>query len=184
MDRIVTERLILRPFDQRDAEDVFSYAADPRVGPIAGWPPHKSVEESREILRTVLSAPGVFAMQLKDSGRVVGSVGYVDRHPAGETPACPDNEIGYGLSPALWGRGLMPEAVEAVLFWGFETRGYGRVWCGHYAGNWRSRGVIVRCGFRYAFSRSEFVPLMGEWRQCFDYVQTREDWRERISGAV
>lgn len=182
MDRIETERLILRPFTPDDAEDVFDYAKNPRVGPIAGWPPHGSEEESREVIRTVLSADGVAAMVLKDNGKVVGSVGFVDRHPAGERPDCPDNEIGYVLHPRFWGRGMVPEAVEAMLRRGFEDLGYRRIWCGHYAGNWRSCRVIRRCGFRYQFSRTEYVALMNECRQCYDYVQTREEWRSRAAG--
>ena len=50
-----TPRLLLRPFRDEDAEDVYHYARDPRVGPIAGWPPHKSLEESREVIRSVFS---------------------------------------------------------------------------------------------------------------------------------
>ena len=41
-----TERLILRSWRESDAEALFKYASDPDVGPRAGWPPHKSVEES------------------------------------------------------------------------------------------------------------------------------------------
>jgi RimJ/RimL family protein N-acetyltransferase len=184
MDRIETERLILRPFTLDDAGDVFDYARDPRVGPIAGWPPHRSIEDSREIIRTVFSSDGVAAVVLKENGKAVGSVGFVDRHPAGRRPECPDDEIGYGLHPDYWGRGLMPEAVRAVLRWGFETRGYARIWCGHYAGNWRSAKVIRKCGFRYQFSFTEYVEQMDEWRQTYDYVLTKENWRERLSGAV
>lgn len=182
MDRIETERLILRPFTQDDAEDVFDYAKDSRVGPIAGWPPHGDLEESREIIRTVFSPDEVFAIVLKDNGKVIGSVGFVNRHPAGEIPGCPDNEIGYALNPQFWGRGLVPEAVEAVLRWGFENRGYRRIWCGHYGGNWRSARVINKCGFRYQFSRTEYVALMKENRQCYDYAQTLEEWRSRTPG--
>ena len=56
-----TERLILRPWEERDAEDLYPYASDPDVGPAAGWPAHRSVEESREAIRTVLSGPEDFA---------------------------------------------------------------------------------------------------------------------------
>lgn len=162
-----------------DAADVFDYARDPRVGPMAGWLPHHSVEESREIIRTVLSSDGVAAMVLKENGRAVGSVGFVGRHPAGEHPDCPDDEIGYGLHPGCWGRGLVPEAVEAILRWGFENRGYRRIWCGHYAGNWRSAHVIRKCGFCYQFARTEFLEAMHETRQCYVYAQTLGEWRLR-----
>ena len=179
-----TRRLRLRPFRDDDAADVYDYARDPRVGPIAGWQPHTSVEESREIIRTVFSAPGVFAMELKETGRVIGSVGFVGNHPAGDLPDCPDNEVGYALSPAFWGRGLMPEAVEAVLRYGFTALELQRIWCGHYAGNWRSKRTMEKCGFRYQFARTEFVRLMGETRQSYFYLLTKESWRERLSGAI
>ena len=179
-----TPRLILRPFRESDAGDVYEYARDPRVGPIAGWLPHASVEESREIIRTVFAHPGIFAMEQRQTGKVIGSVGFVGNHPAGECPDVPDDEVGYALSPTVWGQGLMPEAVEAVLEYGFTQIEMKRIWCGHYAGNWRSCQVIGKCGFRYQFSRTEYVSLVNQTRQSYFYVQTKEDWRERISGSL
>ncbi|MCI7367055.1 MAG: GNAT family N-acetyltransferase, partial [[Clostridium] innocuum] len=52
-----TKRLILRPWQVEDAESCYRYAKNPNIGPKAGWPVHESVENSREIIRTVLSAP-------------------------------------------------------------------------------------------------------------------------------
>ena len=60
-----TNRLILRPWCESDAEYLYTYASDPEVGPPAGWPPHTSVENSREIIRTVLSKPETYAVCLK-----------------------------------------------------------------------------------------------------------------------
>ena len=71
-----TERLILRPWQDDDAEDLYKYARDPDVGPPAGWPPHTSVENSREIIRTVLSKPDTFAVCLKENGKPIGSIGF------------------------------------------------------------------------------------------------------------
>ena len=179
-----TERLILRSFRDTDTEDLYAYAQDPRVGPIAGWPVHGSLEETREIIRTVFAVPHVFALELRETGRVVGSAGLVGRHPAGEFPDCPDDEIGYALSPACWGRGLVPEAVGAVLEYSFTKLGLHRVWCGHYAGNWRSDRVIRKCGFRYQFSRTERVCFPEDIRLTYYFMQTREEWRERVSSAL
>ena len=67
-----TKRLILRPWREDDAEDLYRYASDPEVGPPAGWPPHTSVENSREIIRTVLSAPETYAVCLKENGKSIG----------------------------------------------------------------------------------------------------------------
>lgn len=109
---LTTPRLLLRPFEEGDAAELYDYARDPRVGPIAGWPPHTSVENSREIIRTVFSAHNVFAVADRESGRVIGSAGFVGEHRE-ELPG-PDDELGYALSPAFWGRGLIPEASGAL----------------------------------------------------------------------
>ena len=99
-----TERTILRPFTLNDAADVYAYCKDPRVGPIAGWKPHESEEESREIIRTVFSAPDVFAVMDRETGRVIGSAGFVTPHRE-EAHEGRSMEIGYALSPDYWGRG-------------------------------------------------------------------------------
>ena len=57
-----TERLILRPWEERDANDLFQYASDPEVGPNAGWPVHTSVENSKEIIKSVFSSPETYAV--------------------------------------------------------------------------------------------------------------------------
>ena len=72
---LYTERLILRPWADSDAESLYEYARDDRVGPIAGWPVHTSVENSREIIRTVLSVPETYAVCLKEDNKAIGSVG-------------------------------------------------------------------------------------------------------------
>lgn len=64
-----TERLILRPWEDSDADNLYEYAKDPEVGPIAGWPPHKSVDESRNIIKTVFSAAEAYAVCLKADGK-------------------------------------------------------------------------------------------------------------------
>ena len=70
-----TKRLILRPWEEADATDLYFYASSPEVGPKAGWPVHTSVENSRDIIRNVLSAPETYAVIPKDSGHAVGSIG-------------------------------------------------------------------------------------------------------------
>lgn len=175
MGGLETPRLILRPFVDADAADVYDYAKDPRVGPDAGWPPHKNEGESLEVIRTAFAAPHVFAMELKCSGKVVGSVGYVDRHQT-LLPG-PDDEIGYALGVPYWGQGLVPEAVREVLRYGFEDRGLAVQWCGHYDFNHNSRRVVEKIGFGYQFTAPVYVTLMGEMRTELHYALTREDWQ-------
>lgn len=174
-----TERTLLRPFTEDDAEDLFAYAKDPRVGPIAGWKPHESVEESREIIRTVFSAPDTFAVVDRETGRVIGSAGFVRRGKAwdGEKSLA----IGYALSPAYWGRGIMPEVAAELLRYGFEELGLSEIWCTHYEENSRSRRVIEKSGFLYAFTEKLSDEFFPDRPTCF-YFLTREVWEGRRNG--
>ncbi len=171
-----TERLILRPFAEEDAADLYDYAKDPRVGPPAGWKPHESEAESLEIIRTVFAAPHVFAVVEKDSGRVVGSAGFVGRHRT-ELPG-PDDEIGYALRPDRWGRGYMPEAVRALLHYGFETMGLNTIWCGVYDFNRKSQRVAEKCGFVYRLTDQRWEELAGEEYSELHYALTKAEWEK------
>ena len=139
-----TERLILRPWREDDAEDLYRYASDPEVGPPAGWPPHTSVENSREIIRTVLSAPDTFAVCLKENGKPIGSIGF---HRNDLASLDDEYELGYWIGKPYWGQGLIPEASREMLRYAFEDLGMNRIWCGYYDGNEKSRRVQEKLGF-------------------------------------
>ena len=81
-----TERILLRPWRDDDATALFKYASDPDVGPRAGWPPHKSVEESLEIIHTVFHNDTNWAIELKATGEAIGAIGYMPA-PESELPA-------------------------------------------------------------------------------------------------
>ena len=119
MRQLETPRLILRPFREEDAADVFDYARDPRVGPWAGWPVHKSVEESREIIKTVFTKPWDLAIVDRESGRVIGSGGLTDRH-RDILPGAND-EIGYMVIHQIRLRNIrVPEELSVIGFDGIE----------------------------------------------------------------
>jgi ribosomal-protein-alanine N-acetyltransferase len=111
-----TPRLLLRAFREEDAADFFAYASVPGVGEMAGWNHHESTEDTHRVLGMFLEEKNVFALVHKEDGRVIGSSGLHVSHTAG-TPFEPlrSKEIGYVLSKAYWGKGLMPEAVGEVI---------------------------------------------------------------------
>ena len=124
-----TNRLILRPWQESDAEALFKYAKHPDVGPIAGWPAHTSVENSREIIKIVLSALHTFAVVLKETGEPVDSIGLkLDK-------ACKfciydaEAEIGYWIGVPCWGQSLITEAVSKIIRYGFEALNFNTIWC-------------------------------------------------------
>ena len=152
-----TERLILRPWMEDDAEDLYNYAKDPAVGPIAGWAVHTSVENSKQIIREILSAPETYAVVLKETERPVGSIGLM----IGKTSniGLPDTEaeIGYWIGVPYWGQGLIPEAVRKMMQYGFEELNLEKIWCGYFDGNEKSKRVQEKCGFKY-YHTKENVP--------------------------
>lgn len=144
-----TARLVLRPWEMSDARWLYEYAKDPQVGPVAGWYPHKSVEESQEIIRTVFSAPGVYAVVPKRVGHPVGCVGLSIGADSNMNLPDTEGEIGYWIGVPFWGQGLIPEAVMELIRYAFEELKLEKLWCGYFDGNEKSRRVQEKCGFVY-----------------------------------
>jgi len=179
-----TERLILRPWQESDAEDLYRYASNPEIGPIAGWPVHTSVENSLEIIRGVLSKPETYAVVLKSEGHAVGSVGLM----IGEAShlGLPDNEaeIGYWIGVPFWGQGLIPEAVREIIRYAFEDLDLKKLWCGHFDGNIKSKRVMEKCGFVYHHTRKNIPwPLMGDVRTMHITCLSKEEWSKYANKA-
>lgn len=171
-----TPRLILRPWREDDAEELYKYASDSDIGPLAGWPAHKSVENSREIIKTVLSAPETYAVCLKDGGKPIGSIGF-HRNDLAENDD--EYELGYWIGKPFWGQGLIPEASREMLRYAFEDLGMSRIWCGYYDGNTKSKRVQEKLGFVYQRSTEGIeVKLLGEIRTGHSNLMTKERWQK------
>lgn len=144
---IETERLLLRPFRESDAEAFFECCQNPNIGNNAGWKPHESLEESQEILRSVfISQSGIWAIILKEDGRLIGSVGIIPDSKR-ENPQA--RMLGYWLDESHWGKGYMTEAVQSVLDYGFNTLQLNLITANCYPHNERSQQVLKRYGFIY-----------------------------------
>ena len=171
-----TNRLVLRQWREDDAEDLYKYASDSAIGLPAGWPPHTSVEHSREIIRTVLSAPDTFAVCLKEDGKAIGSIGF-HRNDLAEDDD--EYELGYWIGKSFWGQGLIPEASREMLRYAFEDLGMSRIWCGYYEGNEKSKRVQEKLGFVYQRKTEGIeVSLLGEIRTGHSNLMTKERWQK------
>lgn len=172
-----TERLVLRPWTDEDADSLFEYASDPAIGPIAGWPPHKSIEESLEVIRNVFAGAECYAICEKGSGKAIGAVELKLNGHTDMTERDDECELGYWLGKPFWGRGYMPEAAEELIRHGFEDLGMTTIWCGYYDGNHKSRRVQEKLGFTFHHTCDEVpVPLMNETRTGHTNYMTREQW--------
>lgn len=176
---IETERLVLRKWKETDAESLFEYAKDPDVGPVAGWPPHRSAEESLDVIRNVLNGAECYAICEKGSDRAIGAIELILNGHTDKTKRDDECELGYWLGKPFWGRGYMPEAARAILRRGFEELGMNIIWCGYYEGNQKSKRVQEKLGFVYHHTCPDVpVPLLNETRVCYTNVMTREHWKE------
>lgn len=146
---LTTDRLILRPWKKTDLEDLYEYARVDGVGQMAGWKPHESKQTSQLILDSFIHGKKTFALEY--GGKVIGSLGIEHYREAAypELDALQGRKLGYVLSKGFWGRGLMPEAVQAVIRYLFDSLGLDFVIISHFVWNNRSRRVIEKCGLQH-----------------------------------
>ena len=140
-------RITLRPWQESDAEALFKYASDPNVGPRAGWAPHKSIEESKEIIRTVFNNDSTWAIILNATGEAIGAMGY--------GPSCecklPAREgeptVGYWVARPYWNLGICTEALNMMIARIRAEKKITSLISGHFIDNPASGKVMEKCGF-------------------------------------
>ncbi|MDF2841172.1 MAG: family acetyltransferase [Clostridia bacterium] len=160
MQNLETDRLLIREWQESDYLDLYEYASSELVGPNAGWPPHRSFEESKAIIRMFIENKETYALVIKSENKVIGGVGMHNRTPEENLKDLNQREIGYVLNPKYWGNGYIPEAVKHLIKYGFEEMDLDLIWCGHYDFNHNSKRVIEKCGFKYRFNRNITVELL------------------------
>jgi RimJ/RimL family protein N-acetyltransferase len=174
-----TKRLVLRAWHENDAPTLYKYAKNPKIGPIAAWPAHTSVENSLEIIKTVLSAEETYAVVLKETNEPIGSVGLVTIKSEIRSAEMAEGEaeIGYWIAEPYWGQGLIPEAVNELIRHAFEDLKITAIWCGYFDGNNQSKRVQEKCGFSYHHTEhNKHVPLLNECRTEHFYKLNFEGW--------
>lgn len=137
-----TPRLRFRPWRDYDAEALFRYASDPEVGPRAGWPPHKSVEESLSVIRDIFSNGHTWALELKETGEPVGCMGYYAFGESNIDIGEDDAELGYWIARPYWNQGLCTEALRAMVSWCFDVKGFQVLWSDFFVDNPASGRVM------------------------------------------
>jgi RimJ/RimL family protein N-acetyltransferase len=172
-----TERLILRSWKESDAESLFEYSKDLAIGPIAGWPPHKSIDESRDVIKHVFCGRECYAVCLKTDNRAIGCIELKLNGNSDLTKKEDECELGYWIGKEFWGQGLIPEAARELIRHAFENLHMNIIWCGYYDGNTKSKRVQEKVGFVYHHTCEEvLVPLMGESRIGHTNYLTKEKW--------
>jgi ribosomal-protein-alanine N-acetyltransferase len=174
-----TERLILRKMTLEDAEAIFAYASDPEVSRYTLWETHLSIEESRAFLELEVSkresgGEPDWGIVYKGDHRFVGTCGIISWEPHHARA-----EIGYALSREYWGRGLMPEAVRAMIRFGFERMSLNRIEARCIAENAASTRVMEKAGMTHEGTLRQRELIKGAYRDIEVYAVLREELRGR-----
>lgn len=160
-----------------DIDGLYAYAKNPNVGPNAGWKPHESREESRQIIEELFLPNRVWAIREKETGRVIGSIGL---EPDRRREDVKSLEMGYSLAEESWGKGYMTEAARAVMDYAFTELGLVVLAICTGPENRRSQRVIEKCGFQYeGRQRKGYHIFDGSDRDNLMYSITREEWMDR-----
>lgn len=144
-----TSRLRLRPFEMKDARPMFdNWASDPEVAKYVTWPAHSSVEVTRMLLgewTAKYENPDYYNWAITTrEGEPIGNISAVSG-----SEAIGSVEIGYCLSRAHWGGGIMTEALKAVIGYFVEEIGANRVEARYDVENPASGRVMVKAGMTY-----------------------------------
>ena len=141
-----SERLLLRSWHRKDAQDLYEYAKDPDVGPAAGWAPHRSVGDSRMIIDSVYLERMDWAIVDKETDKAIGNIGFDEDILRRKVNS---KELGYSLSRKYWGRGIVTEATKLVVDYAFSVLGLECITMRIEEDNEASRRVAEKCGFRF-----------------------------------
>ncbi len=175
---IDTPRLTLRKMRMSDAPDVYRYARDPEVARHVLWEAHQSVWDTRAYIRYLLwqyrsGLPGSWAIELKETGKVVGTIGYMSYNADNATV-----EVGYSLAREQWGKGLMTEALTAVIAETFRALDMHRIEAMHFTDNPASGRVMEKCGMTHEGHLREKVCCKGTFRDVEMWGILRKDWEK------
>lgn len=176
---IETERLILRKLTMRDASDMFRYCQDKEVARHVLWEAHTSILETRAYIRYNLyqyrsGEPASWCIVLRETNRVVGTIGYMSYNADNSTV-----EIGYSLAREQWGKGLMTEALLAVIGETFRTLKVHRIEAMHFTDNPASGRVMEKCGLIHEGHMRERICCKGVFRDVEMWGILRKDWEKQ-----
>lgn len=185
-ERLVGQRLVVRPWHDADAPALFHLIDESRehIRRWLAWADgHRSIDDTRAFVRHCIADWALrdnLAMGIFDhDDRLLGSVGL---HP--RDWRIPSFEIGYWIAARFEGKGYVAEAVKLVTAFAFDSLHANRLMIRCDTRNKRSANVARRCGYLLEGTlRSDFVAPDGALRDTYffamlpaDYTAARRTW--------
>ena len=142
-----TANLTLRPWREDDAKCLYHFAKNPNIGPIAGWKPHESINDSLNIIKTVFSKRETYAVIKEDIP--IGCVGLLFHPDTNHWWGDGSAELGYWIAEEYWGNGYAVEASEVLTNRAFTELDVKQIYASYRIENTQSKRVLEKLGFRY-----------------------------------
>lgn len=167
---ITTDRLLLRPFSLLDRYDVFEYAGDPIVTEKLRFKTPASLEKSMELIYTDYQRVGVFAIEYKENHKCIGCIDIRlnDEKSSGE--------IGYVFNRNYWNKGLMSEALQGMIDYGFNVLHLKKINARHDLDNPTSRRVMQKCHMKKAAMNVQEAEVKGIVHDAAYYTIARAEY--------
>ncbi len=171
-----TDRVLLRKFTRNDAADMFEYASEPDVSRFVPWETHNTIEDSQRFLDIILhqyeeSKLAPWAIELKERKKVIGTIDFVAWFP-GHSRA----EIGFILSKDYWGNGLIPEAANKVIQFGFDHMALNKIKAPCMVENLQSQKVLQKLGMTLEGVLRDEYFIKGKYRDMAVYSLLKKDF--------
>ena len=176
-----TARLLLRPLLGSDEDAVFTLLSDERVVRHMLFPlftrdrAHTFVARMQQPPAAGQPSQVVLGIAPRPDGEIVGLCGLVLK------PELEEGEVWYLLRPDHWGRGLVTEAVRALVDHGFRALMLHRIWASCLPENPASARVLEKLGFRREGLLRQNLRIHGQWRDSYLHAVLAAEWLSSTS---
>ncbi|AHV98806.1 GNAT family N-acetyltransferase [Paenibacillus sabinae] len=173
---LATKRATLRPIEYSDLNDIASYCTVPEVSRYTVWDVHKSIEDTKAFIDFVINRyatqkVGPWGIELKESGRIIGSCSFVSWDNNNRRA-----ELGYVLSNQYWNQGIMTEVIRRIIEFGFKDLELIRIEARCLPSNLGSSKVMEKTGMKYEGILRRHIWAKNEFQDLAMYSIIRDDF--------
>ena len=177
---LTTDRLLLRQIQPGDTEALFAILSDRQVTEFYGHKPHQSLDDTQELIRQIQARYARrealrWGITLQGEDRLIGSCS-LHHFDTGFHRA----ETGYELNHAFWGKGIMTEAMSAILTYGFAELGLHRVEAIIDIVNERSKDLLLKLGFTYEGNLRQRYSFRDHFEDEHYFGLLKDEWHESV----
>lgn len=179
MNKLTGNRIILRNWQKEDYNDLYEYASLPNIGPMVGWQPHENIDESIRIVEKFITDDDVYALELIEEKKVIGSVGFHNRSFDSKYDKKNKREITMVINPLYWNKGYAYEASNLLIDYAFNDLGLDMVWMCCNVNNKKSKKICQKQNYIYACTKDVVLERVNNQKVKMQYyVLSKDDYNK------